>query len=162
MKLILIGFMGSGKTTVGQFLAKKLNLELIEMDDLIIKKAGKSIKKIFNEDGEAQFRELETQVSKSLMNKNDCVISTGGGIVMNKINIDFLKNNGKIIFLKASFFEIEKRLIGDNLRPLFKNKKSAKKIFNIRQKLYEECADLIVDTDEKSVEKISYEIISQN
>ena len=147
MKLILIGFMGSGKTTVGQFLAKKLNLELIEMDDLIIKKAGKSIKKIFNEDGEAQFRELETQVSKSLMNK---------------INIDFLKNNGKIIFLKASFFEIEKRLIGDNLRPLFKNKKSAKKIFNIRQKLYEECADLIVDTDEKSVEKISYEIISQN
>lgn len=162
MKIILIGFMGSGKTTVANILAKKLSLEAIEMDNLIIKKTGKSINRIFNEDGEKRFRELETQISKSFLHKNNCVISSGGGIVINKINIDFLKNNGKIIFLKTSFQEIEKRLKNTKDRPLFKDKKSVKKLFNFRQKLYEECADLIVNTDGKSVEKISYEIISKN
>jgi len=106
MKIILIGFMGSGKTTVASILAKKLNLEVIEMDDLIIKKSGKSINQIFNQDGEERFREMEIEVSKSLMSKDECIISSGGGIVMNKINIDFLRKNGKIVFLKKSFSEI--------------------------------------------------------
>lgn len=162
MKLVLIGFMGSGKTTVAKILAKKLNLEEIEMDDLIIKRAGKNINQIFNEDGESRFRELETEVSKSLMNKNNCVISSGGGIVINKINLRFLKNKGKIIFLKTSFLEIKKRLKDIEDRPLFKNKRLAEKLFKLRQKLYEKYSDLTVDTDGKSVEEITYEIISQN
>ena len=81
---------------------------------------------------------------------------------MNKINIDFLKNKGKIIFLKTSFTEIEKRLKNVKDRPLFKNKLSAEKLFIFRQKLYAEYADLIVNTDGKSVERITNEIISQN
>ena len=162
MKIILIGFMGSGKTTVANILAKKLDLEVIEMDDLIVKRSGKSISQIFNEDGETRLRELEIKASKSLTNRGGCIISSGGGVVMNKINIDFLKNKGKIIFLKTSFTEIEKRLKNVKDRPLFKNKLSAEKLFIFRQKLYAEYADLIVNTDGKSVERITNEIISQN
>jgi len=162
MKIILIGFMGSGKTTVASILAKKLNLEVIEMDDLIIKKFGKSINQIFNQDGEERFREMEIEVSKSLISKDECIISSGGGIVMNKINIDFLRKNGKIVFLKTSFSEIEKRLKDINDRPLFRDKKIVRKLFTFRKRLYEEYADLIINTDKKSVEKIAYEIISQN
>jgi len=162
MKIILIGFMGSGKTTVAKKLGEKLDLKVIEMDDLIIKKSGKSIRQIFSENGEAQFRELETKVAKNLEKRDKCIISTGGGVVMSKINIGYLKENGKIIFLKTSFLEITERLKNNNDRPLFKDKKMAKKLFIFRQKLYEEYADLIINTDGKSVEKITYEIISQN
>ena len=154
--------MGSGKTTVANILAKKLNLEVIEMDDLIVKKTGKSISQIFNEDGETRFRELEIKVAKSLAKKDKCIISTGGGVVINKININHLKENGTIIFLKTSFLEINKRLKNIKDRPLFNNKKATKKLFIFRQKIYEEYADLIINTDKKSVEKIIYEIISQN
>ncbi len=162
MKLILIGFMGSGKTTVAKNLGEKLNLKVIEMDDLIVKRSGKSISRIFNEDGETRFRELETKVAKSLAKKDKCIISTGGGVVINKININHLKENGKMIFLKTSFLEIKKRLKNINNRPLFKDKKMAKKLFIFRQGLYKKYADLIVSTDGKSVEEITYEIISQN
>jgi len=161
-KIVLIGFMGSGKTTVAKILAKKLGLEVIEMDDLIIKKAGKSINQIFIKDGEARFRELESQIATDQKNKENIVISTGGGVVINAENIKNLKVNGKIIFLKTSFLEIKKRLINIEDRPLFKNKRSAEKLFKFRQKLYEKNADLIVNTDRRSVEDIAYEIISQN
>jgi 3-phosphoshikimate 1-carboxyvinyltransferase len=162
MKLVLIGFMGSGKTTVAKILAKKLNLEVIEMDDLIIKKSGKSIDQIFNDDGETKFRELESQIAIDQRNKENIVISTGGGVVINAENIKNLKVNGKMIFLKTSFLEIKKRLINIEDRPLFKNKRSAEKLFKFRQKLYEKNADLIVDTDGRSVKEVAYEIISQN
>jgi len=162
MKLILIGFMGSGKTTVGCLLAQKLGLGVIEMDDLIIKKEGKNINKIFAEDGEARFRELESQIAKDLVKKENVVISTGGGVVIKAENIENLKINGKTIFLRTSFLEIKKRLTNIEDRPLFKDKISAEKLFNSRQKLYEKNADLIVDTDGKSVEEVTYEIISQN
>ena len=162
VKLVLIGFMGSGKTTVAKILAKKLNLEVIEMDDLIIKKSGKSIDQIFNDDGETKFRELESQIAIDQRNKENIVISTGGGVVINAENIKNLKVNGKMIFLKTSFLEIKKRLINIEDRPLFKNKRSAEKLFKFRQKLYERNADLIVDTDGRSVKEVAYEIISQN
>lgn len=162
MKIILIGFMGSGKTTTARQLAKELNCSLIEMDDLIVKKSGKTINQIFKEEGEIRFRELEIETAKSLSEKDNSVISTGGGIILNKIILDYLGRNGKIIFLKTSFSEIEKRLKNDTARPLLKDKKAAKKLFVFRQRLYEEYADLVVNTDGKSVEKITYEIISQN
>lgn len=166
MKIILIGFMGAGKTTVAQALSKKLKIKLIEMDDLILKKSKrKSINEIFTMDGERRFRELEIETAKKLINKDNVVISTGGGVVINKIILDYLKENGKVIFLKTSFFEILKRLKHASDRPLFKDKKLAKKLFNFRQKLYEEYADLIVKTDKKSVKEVTNEIIeniSQN
>ena len=154
--------MGSGKTTVAKILAKKLGLEVIEMDDLIINRSGKSIDQIFKDDGENWFRELESQIAIDQRNKENVVISTGGGVVINAENIKNLKINGKIIFLKTSFSEIKKRLKNIDDRPLFKNKRSAEKLFKFRQKLYEKNADLIVNTDGRSVEEVAYEIISQN
>jgi len=159
-KLVLIGFMGSGKTTVAKILAKKLNLELIEMDDLIIKRSGKSIDQIFKNDGETKFRELESQIAADQRNKENVVISTGGGIITNEDNIINLKKNGKMVFLKTSFSEIKKRLKNIEDRPLFKNKQAAEKLFEFRQKLYEKNADLIINTDGRSVEEVAYEIIS--
>lgn len=162
IKLVLIGFMGSGKTTVAKMLARKLDLEAIEMDDLIIKRSGKSINQIFKDNGEMRFRELESQIAADQKNKENVVISTGGGVVINKENIKNLKTNGKMIFLRTSFSEIKKRLKNIEDRPLFNNKRSAEKLFEQRQTLYEKNADLIVDTDGRSVEKVTYEIISQN
>lgn len=161
MKIILIGFMGSGKTTVAKALAEKLNLEVIEMDDLIVERSGrKTINEIFEKDGEICFRELEIEICKELKNKDNIIVSTGGGVVMNKINIDFLKENGRVIFLKTPLKTIKKRLKNSKDRPLFQNKKNVKKIFNFRQKLYEEYGDLIIDTNSKTIDEIVINLIN--
>ena len=105
MKLILIGFMGSGKSSVGRTLAKKLQLELVELDRLVLKSSGrKSIKEIFERDGETRFRELEIAQAKKLKNKNQAVIATGGGVVLNRIILDWLRPGSQVIWLKAGFF----------------------------------------------------------
>lgn len=160
-KIILIGFMGAGKSTIGFLLAKKLKIDFIEMDDLVLKKSQrKNISEIFKIDGEIKFREFEIEVAKELSNKKEGVVSTGGGVVMNKIILDYLKKEaGIVIFLKTSFFEIVSRLknIGD--RPLFKNIEFAQKLFNFRQNLYLEYADFIVETDNKIPRLIVDEII---
>ena len=135
MKISLIGFMGSGKTSVAKVLARKLNLKNIEMDDLVLKKSKRqSIPEIFSKDGEAHFREIEIEVARDLRTEKDKIISTGGGVIMNKITIDYLKENGKIIFLKTSFKTILDRLINDVSRPLFKDKSKARKLFLFREK----------------------------
>src|SRR5665811_1823753 len=104
MNIILIGFMGTGKSSVAPLLAGKLGLDVIEMDDLIIKKAdGKNIEEIFAGGGEAAFRELELAVAKDLRDCDNAVISTGGGVVMNKSIMEYLANNSLIVELSASF-----------------------------------------------------------
>ena len=154
MKIILVGFMGSGKTTVANILAKKLNLEVIEMDQLILTKSGRnSISKIFSLDGERHFRNLETIAVKEISELNNAIISTGGGIVMKKRNLEHLKN-GTIFFLKTSFEILEKRLRKDDTRPLFKDKIKAKKLFNLRKNIYEKWADQTILTDKKSIDEV--------
>jgi len=154
MKIILIGFMGCGKTSIASVLAKKLNLEVIEMDNLILKKSDrKSISEIFSLDGEEHFRDLETIVVKEISGLNDVIISTGGGIVTKERNLKHLKN-GTIFFLKTSFEIIEKRLQADNMRPLFKNKIKARELFDLRQKIYGKWAHQIILTDKKSIDEV--------
>jgi len=160
MKIILIGFMGSGKTTVANILAKKLNLEVIEMDQLILAKSGRnSISEIFSLDGEKHFRALETKVCQSLKDRGNLIVSTGGGVIGDKTNINSLKNNGRIFYLKTSFSIINKRLKNDKTRPLFEDKEAAKKLFNIRQKLYEKFADKTIITDGKTVNEVTSYLI---
>ncbi len=154
MKIILIGFMGSGKTTVANILAKKLNLGVIEMDQLILEKSGRSnIVDIFTLDGEEHFRDLETKVFKEISALNNIIVSTGGGVVMKEQNKEHLEN-GKIFFLETSFAVLEKRLVNDDTRPLFKDKIKAKNLFNLRQNKYKEWADHIILTDEKSINEV--------
>jgi shikimate kinase len=159
MNIILIGFMGTGKSTVAPLVARKLNMEYVEMDQLIEKKAGKSIDEIFRDEGETVFREYEVAVARDLKNVNNAVVSCGGGVVMNKIIIDDLKHNGVVVGMFADFETIFKRVEGDLPRPLFKDRKVAEKLYNFRKPLYELYSDKKVNTDNKSVEEVAEEIV---
>lgn len=161
MNIILIGFMGTGKSTVAPLVARKLNMEYVEMDQLIEKKAGKSIDEIFRDEGETVFREYEVAVARDLKNINNAIVSCGGGVVMNKIIIDDLKHNGVVVGMFADFETIFKRVESDLPRPLFKDRKVAEKLYNFRKPLYEFYSDKKVNTDKRSVEEVAEEIIKE-
>lgn len=162
MKIILIGFMGAGKSSVAPLLAKKLHHEVIEMDEKIIKKSGlSSIKDIFAKKTEKGFRQLEEEVAKSLRYKDDIVISAGGGVIGNEKTIKHLKHNGIIIFLETSFETILKRLVDISDRPLWKDSKKTKELYEKRLPLYKEYATISVTTDNKSLGQVTDEIIDQ-
>ncbi len=111
--IALIGFMGTGKTAVGRVLAKKLGRKFLELDSLIEQKAGKSIPEIFQQDGEIAFRELEIEVTKKVAGQQNAVIACGGGVVLNQINIDRLRAEGRVVYLTASPRAILKRVASE-------------------------------------------------
>ncbi|WP_317366859.1 shikimate kinase [uncultured Tyzzerella sp.] len=151
--VILIGFMGCGKTTVGRELAKNINFRFIDTDYMIQKEESKSIEKIFDTFGEQYFRKIEKNVCYRVSNFKNCVISTGGGIIKSEENMINLKKTGTIIYLRATPQKIYKNLKYDNKRPLLKNKDKIKIIcdlLNERSYLYEKYADIIVDVDDNS------------
>src|SRR6266699_1529187 len=133
MKIILIGFMCSGKTTIAPLLAKKLSLKVVETDDLVRQLSGKTIEEIFKEYGEMGYREFEIAVAKSLQHEDNAVISTGGGMGMNKIILDYMKENATTVFLETTFDTIVKRLDPKMPRPLFQNTTQAKHLYDFRQ-----------------------------
>ena len=111
--IALIGFMGVGKTAVGKALAEKLGRSFVELDLLIEQKVGKSIPDIFQQDGETAFRELEIEVTNEVSKDKNLVIACGGGIVLNKINIDRLRENARMVYLTASPGVILKRVANE-------------------------------------------------
>ncbi|WP_163969987.1 shikimate kinase [Oceanobacillus halotolerans] len=156
--IYLIGFMGSGKTTIGKQLSQALELPLLDTDQLVEDHYGKQIVEIFQQDGEKTFRLYESEVLQSLPEEN-VVVSTGGGIVEKRENIDYLYYKGIVIYLQASFTEISNRLKNDRTRPLWnKDLDAKKKLFNRRRLLYQQCADHTVQTDGRSVLEIVQEI----
>lgn len=155
--IILCGFMGSGKTTVGKELARKMNFKFIDTDELIEKEQGITIKEIFEKHGEDYFRNLEHEICKKVSNMRNCIISTGGGVMTYKRNCDVLKNKNKIIFLDASFNIICKRIGNNNVRPLFDDLEKAKQLYDERKKKYLDASDYIVSGD-MSVEETVLEI----
>lgn len=160
----LIGFMGTGKTAVGKALAKKLGKEFIEMDSLIEQKAGKSIPEIFGEDGEIAFRELEIATAKEISKQKNLVIACGGGVVLNKINIDRLKNEAVIVYLTASPEVILKRVSNSEARPLLNvaNKISQiSELLQFRKPYYEQIADISINTSEFDIASVMEQIISR-
>lgn len=154
--IVLIGFMGSGKTETGKRLAEKLGYTFMDTDSIIEKKMGKSISEIFREDGEEHFRGLEAGVVKELSGKRGCVISTGGGIVVNRENILNLKKDGLMVWLKTSPETIYERVKSEHHRPLLRAEdplQEINKLLSIREPLYTE-ADLTIETDGLDIEKI--------
>ncbi|MGT2960569.1 shikimate kinase [Streptococcus caballi] len=153
MAKILIGFMGSGKSTV----ASLLDPNFVDMDAVITERIGMSIADFFASHGEAKFREIESQVLEELADSNQ-VIATGGGVVVNPHNRVILAKNPETIYLKADFETLYQRIQNDeaNVRPLFVNndKASFKAIFDSRQDFYEESANIIIDVNQKSPEEI--------
>ena len=116
--IILTGFMGSGKTTVGEILAEKLGMEFVDVDKVIEEKENKIISDIFAEYGQEYFREAETKYLKEICSKKGQIISTGGGAVLKSINVSVMKNSGKVIFLDVPADEIKHRLADDTTRPV--------------------------------------------
>ena len=163
--IALIGFMGTGKTVVGKAVAEKLGKDFVELDVLIEQKAGKPISEIFQQDGEVAFRELEIEVIKRVTENKKQVIACGGGVILNKINIDRLKKDSVIVYLTASPKVILKRVSGDGWeRPVLKASNKAEKIqelLKLRKPFYERAADIKIDTSRLKVNSVVEQIINK-
>jgi shikimate kinase len=148
--IALIGFMGAGKSVVGEALAERLGKQFVETDSLIEKKAGKPVPAIFKEQGEIAFREMEIEVIKGIAESDHQVIACGGGVVLNKINIDRLKLKALVVWLTASPSIILKRTgLNGEERPVLKqvnNLDELNQLIKFRKPYYERAADLKVDT----------------
>ncbi len=157
--IALIGFMGTGKSAVGKALAEKLGRDFVEMDLLIEEMAGKPIPDIFQQDGEIAFRELEIEVTKRVAQKTGQVIACGGGMVLNKINVDRLRETSWMVYLKASPRKILERTSADvNERPLLDVPDPAQRIrelLNSRKPFYERSADITVNTSRLSIDMVA-------
>lgn len=146
--MILTGFMGSGKTTVGERLAQSTDKEFIDLDQYIVDETGQSISSIFENRGEHGFREIEQEALKKVAGNTDAVISTGGGIITYEETRDFLKNNGNhnVYFLSAPFELLYERVKNDPARPMLKNGyEAAKELYESRLRFYEETSHHKVD-----------------
>jgi shikimate kinase len=160
-RIILIGFMASGKSAVATRLAELLRLPLRQMDDEIIEASGlSSISEIFKEHGEARFRELETTVALALRSFSCGIISSGGGVVTRSENRAALVQPGtEVIFLRTTFDTVQDRAGDLSSRPLLRDIENARTLFIDRAPLYEEWATMIVDTDAKGVDEVCQEIL---
>jgi shikimate kinase len=160
--IALIGFMGSGKTTLASLLAIELQYGLCELDNEIISISGyTSINEIFDKQGEEHFRGLEKIAIADALRKSSQVISCGGGIVSSPKNMELLKKNAIVVFLQADFKTITKRLKNTDSRPLFRDIETAIALYAERLPLYNKYADIVVETDDKTPEEIAGTIIKK-
>jgi shikimate kinase len=163
MNIVLIGMRGSGKTTVGSILARKLGRELVEMDELIAQKAGMSIPEIVTRHGWAKFRDIEAELTPAVSRRNNAIISAGGGVVTRENNIKKLKKSGVLVWLNASVDSLLERIGQDPGRPPFVNGRSQRDDMAMtlaeRELLYQQAADFTVDTEHKAPEAVAEEII---
>ncbi len=160
--IILVGFMGTGKTRIGQEVAKRLGLEFVDMDDIIVERAGKPIPEIFADDGEPHFRSLERQVVIDLSEASGHVIATGGGVVLNPDNIRDYSDRGLVICLSATPEVILARVEHDTNRPLLNADDKMAKIRGIldtRQPLYDAIPNQ-VDTSDLTVDEVVDRVVT--
>ena len=159
--IILIGPMGSGKTSTGRMLAKEMGYVFADTDEEVTKRTGVSIAYIFDVEGEEGFRKRECLALKECLNDNNTVLSTGGGIVLSKENRDLLQDRGTVVYLQTSIRSQVKRTTSTNNRPLLQNKdpeETLEKLMLTRAPLYEEIADITIMTDNKSLQEMLKEI----
>jgi shikimate kinase len=162
MKLVLIGFMGTGKSSLGRLLAKKLNYRFIDTDQLIEERQGCSITKIFSQVGEVGFRRLENELARELVLAESVVIATGGGFPLNPENIALLRRNGLIITLQATAETIYRRVCQEQHRPLLAEGDPLNRIITLlaaRAPIYQN-TDLTLDTTAKSLDALVAEVIA--
>ena len=162
--IILIGFMGSGKTTFGKWISEKHGMKFIDTDEYIENKQGRLIKDIFRESGEEVFRDMETAAVRELIdNTTNTVVSVGGGLPLREINRKLLRQLGCVVFLDTSVDELVRRLDKDTSRPLLAGGDVRQKIESLmqaRMEYYKEVADLIVTTTNNSFTDMYNTIVS--
>lgn len=160
MKLVLVGFMGSGKSTVGKFLSEKLSLSLVDLDSIIVERTGLSIPQIFKEKGEEFFREKERELLlEKLKGNSSFILSTGGGAPAYKNNMEIINSYATSVFLYADFKTLYSRISGDENRPLASlDEVRLRELYQKRFPFYRK-AHFTVDTSGKSPEQVADEII---
>ncbi len=160
--IVLVGFMGTGKTTVGRLLAEQTGMPLVDMDALIEERAGKTINEIFAAEGEPYFRQLEREMVQELANREGQIVSTGGGIVLNPDNIADFEKTGLVICLLANAETVLERIRHDASRPLLAGDKATKitELLKTRKPLYEAIAHKIDTNGRPSPEPTATEIIA--
>lgn len=151
----LIGMPGCGKSTIGKEIAKLLQKEFVDVDDEIVKVAGKTIPEIFEQEGEKSFRQRESEVIKTVTKERNRVISFGGGAVLNPENVISAKRNGKVVYIKRNLDEL-----ATDGRPLSKSADEIKRLFEIRSPLYEKYADIVVE-NVGSIDEVAKKIMEK-
>lgn len=162
--IILIGFMGTGKTTVGKELARLKEMKFLDMDFEIEKKENKTIKQIFKEHGEVYFRRIESALLKEVYCLENTIISTGGGIIENESNAEILKNTKNVIWLDGNVNTIVNNLKNEiDKRPKLKDVKDIKAyvqdLLNHRYEKYEKCSNIKISIDDKNIAQVVREIL---
>jgi shikimate kinase len=150
MKIILVGMMGSGKTTIGRALSKFLDLEFIDLDHAIESHTGVKVSTIFEIEGEAGFRDRESMALSEILQNDNFVLATGGGAILSDDNRNLiLKSEAHVVYLKADTETILHRLKNDQSRPLLNNpnkKEALEKLMTSRAELYESVSNISIDT----------------
>ena len=163
--IALIGFMGTGKTAVGRLLAEKLDMKFIEQDTLIEQRARKTIPEVFRQDGEIAFRDLEIEVTRQIAREEHSVIACGGGLVLNKINTDRLKESSRIVYLTASPRAILKRVSNEKgQRPLLEVDNpilTIQELLRYRKPFYQRAADITINTSKLDISAVAEQIIGK-
>ena len=162
--IMLIGFMGSGKSTIAKYLSHILEMQDLETDEFIVKREDMTINEIFQRKGEEYFRRCENNALRELETRQGIIISCGGGMPMKDENVELMKKNGKIVLLTASAETIYERVKYSNERPLLNgnmNVEYIKDLMEKRKDRYESIADIVVDTNNKPIHVIAEEVVSK-
>jgi shikimate kinase len=166
MNVFLIGYRGTGKSTVARLAASRLNLEWLDADEELERRAGRSIAEIFAAGGEAAFRDLEEAVVAELAARSNLVLALGGGAVLREENRRAIAGRGKVVWLRASADTIERRLAADASTALRRPNLTAaggvaeiRELLARREPLYRSCADFVIDTEGKTPEQVADELV---
>jgi shikimate kinase len=164
MNIVLIGYRGTGKSTVGRLLAARLGREFVSTDAEIVKRAQRTIPEIVAQQGWDYFRDLESDICRELASRDHLVIDTGGGAILRAQNLETLKKNGIVFWLTASVETIAKRIGGDNQRPSLTGNKSfvdeIQDVLRERTPKYHAAADHSIATDDRSINQLVETILT--
>ncbi|MGH7252120.1 MAG: shikimate kinase [Nitrospiraceae bacterium] len=165
MNIVLIGYRGTGKTSVGQLLAERLGRQLISTDAEVIRRATLSISEIVRQFGWDRFRDLESDACLELSGKDRLIIDTGGGVILRQRNVDALKAKGVLVWLTASVRTITERIGGDTQRPSLTGAKSftdeVEEVLREREPRYKAAADHVIQTDGRSLAQVAEAILAR-
>ena len=162
--IVLIGFMGAGKTTISDYLSTMFDMDIVEMDQVIAEREEMSISDIFATYGEEYFRDLETNLLIEMQSHKNVVISCGGGAALRERNVAEMKKNGRVVLLTATPETIYERVKDSNDRPVLNGRKNVKGISELmeqRREKYEAAADIVINTDDKTVLQICEELVQR-